>query len=199
VDISFFDHEPPIRARVHAILSLSCSMEITLVVSVVAAATSVIVAVVSGLMSRRTARSVEELKVEVGTRQAARERLDDESRVAIGHLQKLIASVQNVKDAALLVHDVAIETTDLTSIKRTIEDAVRAMVNSFSDAAAHLSDEELRAAHTAKEVAWRLQFSANLKSIDRLDAMRTELSALQTQLRQLRLQRLTENLSANLQ
>jgi len=174
-------------------------METTLVVSVVAAATSVIVAVVSGLMSRRTARSLEELKVEVGTRQAARERRDDESRAVIGHLQKLIASVQNVKDAALLVHDVASETADLTSIKRTLEDAVRALANSFSDAAAHLSDEELSAAHTAKEVAWRLQFSANLKSIDRLDAMRTELSTLQTQLRQLRIQRLTENLLSNLE
>jgi len=176
-------------------------METALVVSVVAAASSVIVAMVSALMSRRTARSLEELKVEVGARQAARERLDDESRVVIGHLQKLIASVQNVKDAALLVHDVPIETTDLTSIKHTIEGAVRVMMNSFSEAAAYLSDDELRAAHAAKSIAWRLQFSADpsLKSIDRLDGMRTELSMLQTQLRQSRIQRLTEHLLAKLE
>jgi hypothetical protein len=173
-------------------------MQTQMLIAAIAALSAWLVALISAWATRRNTRDLELLKSALSGREAARGMVRDEARAALGHLDALVAAIQRLKDAALLLGTAPDGSEQLRSARANFEAAARGLVNTFADAAASLSKPEHTVAHHAKRISIELQQRIAMTTDDslpsgarwELDNRRLELTAVQAELREARIRRL---------
>jgi hypothetical protein len=173
-------------------------MKTQMLIAAIAALSAWLVALISAWATRRNTRDLELLKNALGGRDAARGMVRDETRAVLDHLDGLVAAIQRLKDAALLLSTAPDGSEQLRSARASFESAARALVNTFAEAAASLSKPEHDVAHHAKRISIELQQRIAITTDDslpsgarwELDNRRLELITVQAELREARIRRL---------
>src|ERR1044071_2113208 len=184
-------------------------MTLELTGSLIAASTACFVALISVVAARRNAAALESFKTELAAREAARALLEAEFRIGAEHLDKLVASIQVLKDEMLVGRD-ALEArpADAGPLQASLHSSMRGLTAAYADAVAHLTDEEKSTAHEAKSVAVKVQHLAAAMARKRsdsdvdavallqaFDSLRIELTTLQMTLRDARTRRFIGNVA----
>ena len=173
-------------------------MSATLLVPAIAAFSALVVALVSAWLTRRNSRDLELLKSALTGREASRGVVRDETRQVLHHLEALVASIQKLKDAALVLVAAPDGNQQMRSSRVRFEAAAAAVGSTFAEAAASLSKAEHTTAQDARRVVIELEQRLAKSDTDalpagvrwELDTRRLELTALQTELRDARTKRL---------
>jgi chromosome segregation ATPase len=177
-----------------------------LIASVIAAATSVVVALLTARAVRRNGRDLETLKAHLAAAQSADLRLTEEIRLGSTHLQALISSIQTLKDALSTTGAAPRALLLSEATWKALEPAVVNVQSTYASAVAVLTDHELQLAHRAKGLAQQLQsafsrftmtgLQENATQLDSdIHEVRNELTALQMELRDARLSRVVTAVS----
>lgn len=141
------------------------STEIT--IAVVAAVSSLLVALVSLVSARSnarqiadSAREIEQLKFEHARKEAELGLRDNELNSSLEALQLLISSIQRVKDTiSLALHYLATENADREKILEIAQDARIAMFSRYEEQLPYINHEEADIAHKAKNASLLVEMS----------------------------------------
>jgi len=174
-------------------------MDTHVLIAAIAALSAFIVALVSAWATRQNTRDLELLKNALSGRDASRGMVRDETRAVLGHLDALVAAIQRLKDAALILCAAPDGSEQLRSARASFGAAAGALGDTFAEASASLNKAEHDVAHDSKRISIELQQriamtndSDSLPARVRLeiDNRRVELTAVQGELRHARVRRL---------
>jgi hypothetical protein len=181
-------------------------MNTQVLIAGIAALSAFIVALISAWATRQNTRDLELLKSALSGRDASRGMVRDETRAVLAHMGALVAAIQRLKDAALLLGAAPDGSEHLRSARASFEAAAGALRQTFAEADASLSKTEHDAAHHAKRISikllQRIAMTNDGNSLPaearwELDNRRLELTAVQAELRDARVRRLLGVAEAN--
>ena len=182
-------------------------MSAAILIAVISAAATVLVAIMSMLSGRRTARELELLKSDLGARAAERELRASDTRDALEVLAELISAIQNLKEQVTLLRHANDRSLQGKTIRKLVADSHLAIRKAYGEGLSHLTDEEAKAGHDAKRIAFDIETlihnsigAAGLVELPGdlpplLDSHHAQLTALQVTLREARMQRMHDSLS----
>lgn len=177
-------------------------MSAGVVVAIISAFASLLVAVISVWAAKRNARELEILKLDLGVRAAKQELRAKDARDALQLLADLIGAIQNLKDQVKLLRHASDQSLQGKTIRKLISDSHLSIRKAYGEGLSHFTDGEAKAGHDAKRIAFDIDTlvqrsvgSVGLVELPDdiptlLDTYHAELTSLQVALREARMQRM---------